>query len=353
MKILIDINHPAHVHYFRNFIKIMETKGHTFIVTNRDSRIINQLLDYYEIEHSIRNARPDKNNLLLSLLYLLRIISKIIKETFVNKPDLYIGFGSLPCTIVGHLFRKPVVLIDDTEHNSLNHLLLKPFNPIILTPFYFWKKLGNNQLFFQAYVEQFYLHSSMYSKNKDIFNEPDMNDKFVLVRYISYDARHDRKVNPLPEDFKKKNLIELSKHIKVYLTHESDKTDDFYTPYLIKIAPEKMHDVIASANLFITEGATMAAEAGILGTPYIYINPLQDIGYIDEQIKTFPQIASKSINTDEIELLIDKKLNSKYTKYDIEKETINPTYFFVWFVENYPKSVKIMKENPDYQDRFK
>jgi predicted glycosyltransferase len=26
MRILIDINHPAHVHYFRNFIKIMVKK---------------------------------------------------------------------------------------------------------------------------------------------------------------------------------------------------------------------------------------------------------------------------------------------------------------------------------------
>ena len=30
MKILIDMNHPAHVHYFRNFIKLMEAKGHEF-----------------------------------------------------------------------------------------------------------------------------------------------------------------------------------------------------------------------------------------------------------------------------------------------------------------------------------
>jgi len=27
MKILIDIGHPAHVHYFRNFIKMMESNG--------------------------------------------------------------------------------------------------------------------------------------------------------------------------------------------------------------------------------------------------------------------------------------------------------------------------------------
>ena len=35
------------------------------------------------------------------------------------------------------------------------------------------------------------------------------------------------------------------------------------------------------------------------------------------------------------------------------KDKINVTAFMIWFVENYPESVKIMKENPDYQYRFK
>ena len=32
---------------------------------------------------------------------------------------------------------------------------------------------------------------------------------------------------------------------------------------------------------------------------------------------------------------------------------IDVTAFMVWFVENYPDSVKIMRENSDYQLRFK
>ncbi|MFW5804449.1 MAG: DUF354 domain-containing protein, partial [bacterium] len=35
MKILIDIGHPAHVHYFKNFITKMSQKGHSFIVIAR------------------------------------------------------------------------------------------------------------------------------------------------------------------------------------------------------------------------------------------------------------------------------------------------------------------------------
>jgi predicted glycosyltransferase len=44
MKILIDIGHPAHVHYFRNFIKLMEQKGHSFLIIAKNHNITYKLL---------------------------------------------------------------------------------------------------------------------------------------------------------------------------------------------------------------------------------------------------------------------------------------------------------------------
>jgi hypothetical protein len=35
------------------------------------------------------------------------------------------------------------------------------------------------------------------------------------------------------------------------------------------------------------------------------------------------------------------------------QDKIDVSAFFVWFIENYPDSAKIMKENPDYQYDFK
>ena len=97
MIIYIDINHPAHVHYFRNFIKIMKSKGHCFVITNRETPIINQLLDYYQIPHHIRNKRPEKQNSLKSIFYLLGMIKYCILYSFRNRPDLYLGSGAAQC----------------------------------------------------------------------------------------------------------------------------------------------------------------------------------------------------------------------------------------------------------------
>jgi len=34
-------------------------------------------------------------------------------------------------------------------------------------------------------------------------------------------------------------------------------------------------------------------------------------------------------------------------------ESINVKELLVWFIENYPNSARIMKENPEYQLKFK
>ncbi len=139
MKILIDINHPAHVHYFRNLIKLMEAEGHSFCVINRDSEMINQLLDHYGIEHIVRNKRPKRKGALASLANLARMTFWCIGKSLSFHPDIYLGFASSACAITGWLFRKPCVLMDDTEHNVMNHKIYKNLCSCVLTPFYFQK----------------------------------------------------------------------------------------------------------------------------------------------------------------------------------------------------------------------
>ncbi|MDY0151903.1 MAG: hypothetical protein RBS43_06475, partial [Candidatus Cloacimonas sp.] len=48
MNILIDIGHPAHVHYFRNLYFILVVK-HQVIVTCKSVPIVTNLLDHYQI----------------------------------------------------------------------------------------------------------------------------------------------------------------------------------------------------------------------------------------------------------------------------------------------------------------
>lgn len=55
------------------------------------------------------------------------------------------------------------------------------------------------------------------------------------------------------------------------------------------------------------------------------------------------------------ELLSLSDLNREFEnrRQRMLEDKIDITAFMVWFIENYPESVKIMKENPDYQNKFK
>ena len=59
MRILIDIGHPAHVHYFKNFIWQMQKKGHEFMITARDKEVALNLLDKYGFGLDIVYSDPE------------------------------------------------------------------------------------------------------------------------------------------------------------------------------------------------------------------------------------------------------------------------------------------------------
>jgi predicted glycosyltransferase len=40
LRVLIDIGHPAHVHFFKNTIWNLEKKGHKVMVVSRDKDVV-------------------------------------------------------------------------------------------------------------------------------------------------------------------------------------------------------------------------------------------------------------------------------------------------------------------------
>ena len=336
MKILIDINHPAHVHYFKNFIRIMKDKGHSFRILNRNSKMIDYLLDCYGIEHITRNSRPRNKGAFASLRNLLVMVRYCIRESRRFHPNLYLGFGSSACAITSFFFRKPCILLDDTEHNTLNHKLYKPFVKKVLTPFYFqktlWKK-NSRQESFNAYVEQLYLHSKYFSIDESVLDHLGLKKgEYVLVRYIAYDAHHDIKAKPLDLAAKRRILSELSKRYRVVLSleNEEDKKDSAFAGYVMAFPHEDIHTIMAGAAMVLTEGATMASEAFVLGVPYVYLNPLR-VGNVDYQCGHYPDQAYQSTDLDTVlgyaNEISSKNYSSDARRMDIESQTIDPTKY--------------------------
>ncbi len=116
------------------------------------------------------------------------------------------------------------------------------------------------------------------------------------------------------------------------------------------------------ADLYIGDSQTIAAEKAVLGTPALRFNDfVGKIGYLEELEHKYG--LTFGIKTSEPQRLFDKieeLINTPNLKEEWQKrrkkmlsEKIDVTAFMVWFIENYPESVKIMKEEPDYQYNFK
>ena len=355
MRILIDIGHPAHVHYFKNFIKIMQGKGHKFLIIARDKEITFELLEYYGLKFF--NRGKGGKSLLQKLFYFPKAILFIYKHAKRYKTDLLLSFASPYAAHVAILIRKPHIAFDDTEHAKLGHLIYVPFTDVICTPTCFQKDFGKKHIRFNGYMELSYLHTNYFIPNSSIIDLLDIekDEKYVIMRFVSWNASHDIGHSGLSLEMKRKLAKKLSKYTKVFISSESELPENL-KQYQIKIPPERMHDALASAALFVGEGATMASECAMLGTPAIYVNSLTT-GTLEDQEKhglLFGFRNSKSVLEKTLELLNTPNLKQEFQnrRQRMLRDKIDLISFMVWFIENYPDSVKIMKENPDYQYRF-
>lgn len=354
MNILIDIGHPAHVHLFKHFAFEMQRRGNVILFTCREKEFEIELLKYYGFNYKSfgkkYNSKPGK---------LWGMIEFSIKE-FISglnfKPDILLSHGSMYAALASKLLNKPHIALEDSGNWEQIRLYL-PFTKCVLTPFVLHENLGKKQIRYNGYHELAYLHPNYFTPDKSVLKELGINgdEKYAILRFVSWNASHDIGQTGMGYDFKKELINLLSKSMKVFISSEQSLPAEF-SKYSIPIPPQKMHDALSFASIFIGEGATMAAEAGILGTPSIYINSISR-SYCEDQEKYGLVYNFKNINgvIDKVKSLLpsldQKKDFTKRNKMLADK--IDVTAFLVWFVENYPESIRVMKENPEYQERFK
>ena len=191
MRILLTIGHPAHVHYFRNFIRIMEDKGHSFLIMAKNRNVTHSLLEHYELPFVKRKDYP--KSLIRKLLNVPLTDMHVIKHALKFKADMLMGFSGTFIAHAGKFLNIPSVVIDDTEHAGLAHASYKPFARHILTPSTFHKDLGKKQFKFEGYMELCYLHPNYYTPDPSILDllKVSEGERYVILRFVSWGATHD------------------------------------------------------------------------------------------------------------------------------------------------------------------
>lgn len=306
MRILIDINHPAHVHYFRNFFKIMQAKGHEILFVSRNKEIEHRLLHSFGIPFVDRGKGRDGK--IGKFVYLVYANYKLFRIAQKFKPDLFLNFLHPYPSQVARFLGKPSLVFSDTEHASLHHRLTVPFATKIFTPSCYRIDLGPKHVRFKGYMELAYLHPNYFVPNKDILDILGVseNEKYVIVRFVSWAAAHDFGHTGMSLENKRKAIHEMSKIAKVFISSERDLPEDL-EPFRIRIPFDKIHDAIFFSSLLFGESATMASEAAVLGTPSIFIDN-DGRGYTDEQEKKYSLVSNFTESEKDQENAIEKSL---------------------------------------------
>lgn len=282
MNIFIDIGHPAHVHYFKNLIKIMtEEYGAKFTVTSRDKEMAHYLLDSNDIPFT--NRGKGKDSTIGKLLYLMKADFQILRKALKTKPDLFMSFGAPYISQVSFLLGVPSITLDDTENAKLGQMFYRPFSKLMLSPSTFYRDFGKKHRKFNGYMELSYLHPKYFKPDISILKDLglDEGESYSILRFVKWKAHHDIGHNGISQGNKISVVKKLLKFGKVFITSEGGLPEEI-EKYRIKIAPEKIHSVLYYAKLFYGESATMASESAVLGTPAIYIDN-DGRGYTDEQ----------------------------------------------------------------------
>ena len=359
MKILIDIGHPAHIHYFKNIVKILLSKGHIVLFTTRDKEVTLKLLDYYKFEY-INIGKPFKGT--VGKIKGLGIFNyKLFKVARIFKPDIFLSAGSIYASHVSWLLRRPHISLEDTYNMEQVRVYL-PFTDAVLTGDYKHPSLGKREIKYSGYQELAYMHPKYFKPDKTVLTDLEVNnsEKFVILRFVSWSATHDKGHKGISVENKIKAVREFEKYAKVFISSESVLPNEL-EKYHIKVHPSRMHDALAFVSLLFGESSTMASECAMLGVPSIYLNNNSTYLTTDEEkyglVFNFSESLvdqEKAINRG-VEIINTPRIREEWQKrrQEMLKDKIDVTAFLVWFVENYPSSFRIMKNNPDYQYNFK
>lgn len=342
MNVLIDINHPAHVHFFRNPIKLLMAAGHQVMVTSRDKEMAIELLDELGIPNKKLSALGAGGLVSLGKELILRNLGllKVVREF---KPDRMAAIGGTSIAQVGFVTRTPSLVFYDTENAKLQNAITYPFASCVLVPRCYETWLPRHRhVRYTGYHELSYLHPNYFTPDADIAraNGIDTARDNYFIRIVSWQANHDVGENGWTPDILLKLVRRLENTGNVIISSERELPDEF-APYLYRGKVSEVHHVLAFCRLFIGESATMASECAVLGVPAVYAAETGR-GYTNEQervyglVKNIFSIENNLIGqaVDELLALDQRELQSRHRR--LLDDTIDVAAFIADAIVGFP-----------------
>lgn len=377
MNILVQLSHPAHFHLYNNAIKIWQEHGNDVFVLIKTKDILEELLQNSKVPYyNILPVAHRKNK--LGILWDMFVRDwKIL--CFCRKYKIDLLTGSTP--EVAHVSKLLRVHSLNTSEDDMAVVpiyakVIGPFVQTLLSPIVCDNTpLEKRSVHYPSYHELAYLHPNHFTADKSVVEGYgiDTSKPYFILRFASLNAHHDDGISGINTEIAQRLIDILSPHGQIYITSERELEPQF-EPYRIRINPLDMHHVMAFASLYIGDSQTMAAEAGVLGTPFVrfndfvgrigYLRELEDVYQLGYGIHATPLSEDSTIRRndgslqpsgvealyDAVNTLVAMPAEERRALYAERRERmlsekIDYAKFLTWFIENYPDSQQQTREN--------
>jgi len=362
MNVLIDIGHPAHVHLLRFTAQELKKRGHQVFFSVRHIPVAIRLMERFGMTPYL-DLGGKKDSLLGKAQTVLSQDFKVLR--FVKKHRIDIGLSSgIVLSHVSRLSSMKSFNFDDDD-DAAEKMVVKychPYTDVVFTPDCI-SRHSNNALYYAGTHELAYLHPNRFVPDVSVLERAGLKEgeRFFIMRFVAFKGHHDVGQEGLSLEQKQRLVNLLKPHGRVIITSERQFEPEFEA-YRLPVPPEDIHSLMAYSSMFLGDSQTMTSEAAILGVPALKCNTFAGRLSVPNDMEEKyglcyayrPADFEKYYN--HVKSLLEK--DSLKEEWQVKRarflaDKIDVTAFFTWFIENYPESKRIMKENPDYQYRFR
>jgi predicted glycosyltransferase len=284
VRILIDILHPAHVHFFRNFHAEMTDRGHEIFITARDKDRSTELLRAFGLPYREISQQRGGYGLAVEMGQRTARLAGVMRAV---KPDVMTGIMGPSIAVAGRLLGVPSVVFYDTEFAVQTNRFVFPLAHSVCTPDCYQAKVRGRHRQYRGYHELAYLHPNRFQPDParlvDFGVAPD--EPYSIVRFVSWQAVHDRRELGLTAQQKRQLVDLLQRRGRVLVSSEAPLSGDL-AELQMRGPVADIHHLIAHAQLVVGESATMSSEAAVLGVPAVFI-ATTGRGYTDDEERRY------------------------------------------------------------------
>ena len=270
MRLLLDIHHPKHVHFFRPMIRRWQAGGARVQILTRDKDITHQLLELSGLSYVCLSRQRSGWRSGVELLQRWGRVAGWIRRW---RPDVVLSVAGISTAPPARLLRVPNIALTDTETATLSNRIAFPFADRILTPEWFNGRFGARHHVYRGFHEWSYLNPLEFRPDPVLVQAEGIDPQrpYAIVRLVRWGAAHDRGERGVTAADARALVERLARHLPVYVSAEGPLPPELEA-HRARFRVDRVHHVLAFAALVVGESPSMATEAALLGVPAVLVS---------------------------------------------------------------------------------